>query len=142
MKNIRFTKEGFENLKKEFAQLKEERPAAVADLKKARDMGDLSENGYYKAARQKLSSIDYRMRTITYELKEATFIEERTVVLDNDGQTVTYKIVGDLEANPKEGKISNKSPIGAALEGKKTGDVIQVITPSHTTTYRIVEIKN
>ncbi|MFS6706523.1 transcription elongation factor GreA, partial [Staphylococcus aureus] len=74
MKQIRFTKEGYAKLKKDRADLLKSRPEAVQDLKKARDMGDLSENGYYKAARSKLSSIDHNLDRMKVFLKQAYVI--------------------------------------------------------------------
>lgn len=140
MKKIRFTKDGLEKLKKERSELKASRPAAVEDLKKARDMGDLSENGYYKAAKQKLSGIDYRLRTMDFQIKQAEVINNMIVTLQNGDKTVTYTIVGDLEANPSMGSISHKSPIGRAVEGRKKGEAIEILTPSGKIKYKILEL--
>lgn len=149
MKQIRFTKEGYEKLQNDYALLQKERPAAVEDLAKARAMGDLSENGYYKSARAKLSTIDWQLRTMKQTLREAVVSQafatdgvdiNTTVTLKNNNEEATYAIVGDLEANPKEGKISLKSPIGQAIAGKRIGDKVSITTPSGTTTYEIVHI--
>ena len=149
MRQIRFTKDGYEKLKKEKEDLLLQRPDAVLDLKKAREMGDLSENGYYKSARFKLSSIDRRLRIIAATLKQAVLIDSTKngvvnigslVTLLNDGKETNYTIVGDFEADPNQKKISLMSPLGKALEGKKIGDTVNIYTPSGKTTYRIINI--
>ena len=146
---IRFTKEGFEKLKKDYEELKAERPDAVEHLKKARDMGDLSENGYYKASKAKLASIDGRLWKMSMDIKHALVIEDsknsgidigKTVTLANDKREMTYKVVGDLEANPSEGKISLLSPIGKAIAGKQLGDEIKITTPSGEVAYKIIKL--
>lgn len=146
---IRFTKSGFEKLKIDLENLIKERPQAVADLKKARDMGDLSENGYYKSARSKLSTIDHNLRKFTYDIKNAIVIENTnkkfagigsTVTLQNNDREVTYSIVGDFEANPKEKKISLLSPIGRALENKQAGSEAEIVTPKGTIYYKLTKI--
>ena len=145
----RFTKTGYEKLKKEYEELKAARPAAVEDLRKARELGDLKENGYYKASRQKLNSIDASLNRMSFNLKFGRIIEESdmegitigsTVTLSNPDREMTYQIVGDLEANPGERKLSLLSPIGKAVEGKKVGDVIEVKTPSGDFRYTITKV--
>lgn len=150
MNTIKFTKNGFEKLKKEVKSLETERPTAVLDLKKARDMGDLSENGYYKAARFKLSSIDHKLRVLKSQIKQAIVIENfdnqninigNTVILEKENQKITYEIVGDLEANPNLSKISINSPLGKALAGKKLHDEIIINAPIGKIKYKILSIK-
>lgn len=149
MKRIQFTKDGFEKLKSEFEQLQKERPDAVLDLKKARDMGDLRENGWYKAARQKLSFLDRRLRELQYVQKYAVVVEATeaktvaigTLVTISDGKSErTYQIVGGYESNPLEGKMSHISPIGKALIGKKVDETVEVTVPSGVVTYSIKNI--
>lgn len=149
-KQIRFTKEGFEQLQEQYKRLKASRPAAVEDLKKAREMGDLSENGYYKASKSKLAFIDSRMRKIAFDLKQAVVtsaassdaVQIGTTVRISDGkQEITYQIVGDLEANPSEGKISLLSPLGRALDGKKEGENAELQTQMGITRYVITKIR-
>ncbi len=146
---VRFTKEGFEKLKKDYEDLKAERPDAVMHLKKAREMGDLSENGYYKGARAKLSSIDSRLWKISMDIKHALIIEDsknpgvdigKTVTLANDKREMTYQVVGDLEANPAEGKISLLSPIGKAIANKQVGEEVKISTPSGEVIYKITNL--
>jgi len=146
---IRSTKKGFEKLKKDYQDAVRERPIAVADLRKAREMGDLSENGYYKAARFKLSHIDYLLRKLSTDIKKSIIVEKTdknivgvgsTVTLKSEKGEVTYSMVGDLEADPKEKKISLLSPIGSAIAGKKVGDSVTIQTPSGEMKYSIGKI--
>lgn len=150
MNRIRFTKEGFEKLKEEQAKLLQQRPAVIEDLQKARELGDLKENGYYKASRQKLSFIDGRLFRIKMQLKLAIIVDHAktnevtigsTITLTNEDHERIYTIVGDLEANPSEGKISLLSPLGKAVEGEKVGKTIILETPRGQITYKITAIK-
>lgn len=149
MKTIRFTKEGYERLKKEQEDLLKERIPTLADLKKAREMGDLKENGLYQATRFKLTFLDRRLRVIGYTLKQAVVVEGSkhdaiaigTIVKLSDGKKeIIYQIVGDLEADPKQGKISLLSPLGKALEGKKAGGTTRIQTPHHIANYTILTV--
>lgn len=149
-KTVAFTQQGYNNLLKKKQKLLEERPSAVAELKRAREMGDLSENGAYKGARFKLSQIDRDMRFVENLLKKAfvsspnrrEFVDIGTsVVLSIDNQTITYTIVGGYESNPLEGKISHVSPLGKSLLGKKIGEAIIITAPKGKQRYIILEIK-
>lgn len=146
---ILFTKEGYEKLIKEQEDLKVSRKAAVEDLAKARAMGDLSENGYYKSARAKLSSIDHRIRQVKYflqygEVKNAaggdTIDIGSTVTLKIGEVEKVYAIVGGYESNPSEGKLSHLSPLGKSLIGKRKGDTLEIRTPSGVTSYNILSV--
>jgi transcription elongation factor GreA len=150
MNSIIFTQSGFDDLKKEEETLKVQRKEAVLDLKKARDMGDLSENGYYRAAKFKLSSIDRRIRMVhallkntkvaTIEAKDSVDIGCQVTI--NDGKEVkTYLMVGGYESNPQEGKLSIISPIGRALQGKKKHDIIHIESPSGKKTFTIENLQ-
>lgn len=149
MDSIRFTQKGFDDLKQELADLKAERPSVIEDVQKARELGDLKENGYYQASKQKLRTIDSRIMRINYYIKVADIVDDatdecvgigKTVTLKKPTREMTYQIVGDLEANPSEGKLSLLSPIGKALEGKKEGEEVDIVIPSGTVTYRIVKV--
>lgn len=152
MDQIRFTKAGYKKLQEELADLQQQRPGAVEHLKKAREMGDLSENGYYKASRAKLSWIDGQIMRKKYYLKQAKIIEEeqassavqigKTVVLTDGKREINYDIVGDLEANPAEGKISLLSPLGKALSGKHEGDIFDLHIPAGKISYTIKHVHN
>jgi len=144
-----FTKEGFANLQKEYQKFLADRKPAVEDLRRAREMGDLSENGYYKAAKFKLSSIDYNLRRLKVLIKNAVIAESiikdivnvgSRVVLKVDDKKVEYLIVGGYESNPFLGKISHVSPLGKALIGKRVNEEVIILTPSGKKSYKIVEI--
>ena len=148
---IRFTKAGYEKLKKERDELLTKRPFVVEDLKKAREMGDLSENGYYKASRVILSSVDRRLRIITSTIKQAVIVGSThnysglvsigsTVTLSDGKKELIYTVVGDLEADPSEGKISLLSPLGKAIEGKRISHLAELNTPTGKITYKIITI--
>jgi transcription elongation factor GreA len=150
MKQIRFTKEGFEKAKQEYADLLTQRPAVIEDLQKARELGDLKENGYYQASRQKLSYIDGRLFRLKMDIKYAVIVQTKTANEVSIGSQVTlvdgekeriYTIVGDFEANPSEGKISLLSPLGRAVNGKKVGEQVNLETPRGKITYKLIAIK-
>lgn len=150
LKVIPFTKEGFDKLLSQKAALLSERPEAVENLRKAREMGDLSENGYYKAARAKLSFIDGRLRHFERLIKQAKIVEKvkkdiidigcRVKIIANDKTVYKYTIVGGYESNPKEKTISYMSPLGNALMGRKENDFVQVYAPMGRMRYRILKI--
>ena len=112
-------------------------------------MGDLSENGYYKAARAKLSEIDRNLRKFLIELKSADVVESsvgnkvgigRTVKLSDGKKEIIFQIVGDLEADPRHGKISSSFSSWAGAGKKKVGDRGEIITPSGKISYKIIQI--
>lgn len=150
MNIIPFTKQGFEDLKKELESLTLKRPEAVKTLSRARDMGDLSENGLYKAAKQEVVDIDRQIRNLKYLIKSAkVFIPNgnetvqigHKVIVNINGSRKDFFIVGEHEANPTEHKISNKSPIGFALMGKRRGDNVDIKTPNGFLSYKISSIE-
>jgi len=152
MKQIRripVTKEGFEKLKNDIIELKKSRPEAVRILSEARAMGDLSENGLYTAAKAKLRSIDSQMFRLEIQIKLADIIESGgigIVTIDSkvkvsDGNIEkTFHIVGDYEANPIENKISQHSPLGRALIGKRVGETAKFYAPKGLISYKIISI--
>jgi transcription elongation factor GreA len=136
---IPFTKKGFESLKKELEKEIAKRPLAVESLKRGREMGDLSENGLYKAAKMELGSIDRQIRhlgNLIHYGKTSQPIGNNTVqlghivVVETGSGKKEFQIVGEWEANPKENKISIKSPIGHNLMGRKIGETIAIRTPN------------
>ncbi|HYK08391.1 MAG TPA: GreA/GreB family elongation factor [Candidatus Eisenbacteria bacterium] len=148
-KAIIFTKKGYEDKQKEYDALLASRPDAVADLAKARAMGDLSENGYYKSARMKLSQVDRDLRQLKYILRfgkvqESSnngIVDVGSVVTITTGTiTKTYEIVGTYEANPSKGKLSSSSPLGRVLLGKKVGDTAILAIGENKTIYDITAI--
>jgi transcription elongation factor GreA len=148
---IFFTKEKFAQIKQEYAKLLIERKDTVAHLTKARDMGDLSENGYYRSSKTKLSSIDFNLRKLSNFIKYGSIINfvsngiieiGCTVTLGDDNDTrIKYQIVGKEEADPKIGKISNESPLGKLLLGKKAGEGVEMKTSSGKIVYNILKIE-
>ena len=130
-KNVNLTLEGKKELERELDELIKNRPAVTERIATARAFGDLSENEEYSSARNEQKIAEGRILEIQDILKNAKIIRGgkkdkidlgACVVLDMGGREVTYTVVGPTEANPLEGKISNVSPIGKALIGKKAGD--------------------
>ena len=147
---MRFTKKGFDKLRIDYENLIRERPAAVVDLKKARDMGDLSENSDYQSAKEDLAFIDGRSAELEELIKNSKVITPQvsdkvdfgnSVKVKLDGQQEVFQIVGEWEANPAEKKISHSSPLGQALLGKKVGDKVEVAAPAGKIVYTIVAIE-
>ena len=145
------TKIGKEELEAELKQLISERKAIAEEVATARDFGDLRENSEYDAARKKQGLAETRIAEIENILQNAEIIGGgakgkialgNTVSLKNleNGKTVKYSIVGKVEANPLEGKISNESPIGQQLMDKKLGEEVEIVTPKGSTKYEITEI--
>lgn len=147
--NISFTKNGYEKIRKEFNELLISRKDAVINLRTAREMGDLSENGYYHAAKAKLNSLDSRLRHLKKLLilgkvakkKDRGTVEIGSKIEINDGnKNIHYEIVGGYESKPSEGKISIFSPIGKALSGRRIGDDIVINVPAGQVKYKIINI--
>ena len=152
MAKIQLTKKGSDDLKTELDDLiKNKKPKAIDRLGKARSMGDLAENSEYTAAKEEQAFVDGRIREIESILDQAEVVENQTagnivnigsfVVVDNKGQQETFQIVGDFEADPMNKKLSQTSPIGKALIGKKVGDLVEINIPAGKINYKIIEIK-
>lgn len=146
---IPFTKEGYETVKKDIETYGEKRKKAVINLRTAREMGDLSENAAYKAARFELGNIDRQLRHLKFLLRFGVVTQEtkgnkvdfgRTVTLDNGKAHLTFSLVGGYESDPSEGKLSIRSPIGRAVLHKKVGDIVYVNAPMGQIKYTIVSI--
>ena len=148
------TREGEAELLNELRELKElRRPAMAKKLKDAAAQGDLKENADYHDAKERLGFIEGRVQHIESILRDATVIENAgssdevqigsTVIIREDGEVddEEYKIVGSAEANPRQRKISQKSPIGSALLGKRPGETVKVKTPDGTTRLKIVSVR-
>jgi transcription elongation factor GreA len=152
-KKVYLTQEGLEELQKEHSELKDtKRPQVVARVTEAREMGDLSENAEYAAAREELSFIDGRIEELEEILKQVVIIIEDSegkgqiklgskVTIKHDKTETLYSVVGEWEADPKEKKISHESPLGKALLGKKLGDTVEVMAPMGKIEYTIIDIK-
>ena len=148
-KSINLTKEGKAKLEAELAELIAERPEIAERIATARSFGDLSENEEYSSARAEQKVAETRIQEIEEILKNAKVIRNRAGGKVTMGSTVTVKvgnkkqvftIVGPVEANPLEGKISNESPIGKALFGHQANEIAELVTPKGTTKYKIVEV--
>jgi transcription elongation factor GreA len=150
-KKIYLTKEGLDELKKEFDQLtKVKRPDILERVSQARSMGDLSENAEYVAAREELSFIDGRIDELEELIKQAVLIQEThskglvklgsTVEVTIKGKKEVFTVVGEWEADPHDKKISHESPLGKALLGKKVGETIEVEAPAGVVVYTIASV--
>jgi transcription elongation factor GreA len=150
------TLRGAERLRAELRTLKSEsRPNIIKAIAEARAHGDLSENAEYHAAREQQSFIEGRINEIEHRLSNAEIIDVTRLTAagrvvfgstigleDQDGATkVTYQLVGDDEADIKQGLLSVSSPIARALIGKSEGDIVDVTTPGGTRTYEIVSVR-
>lgn len=153
IKKVYLTKEGLEALKTEYNELtKVKRPDVLSRVTDARNLGDLSENAEYAAARDELSFIDGRVAELEELLKNVSLIRESSpktnhqvrlgskVTLHVDGKQETFTLVGEWEADPSEKKISHESPLGQALIGKKVGEKVEVEAPAGKILYAIVSI--
>ncbi len=135
---ILLTAKGYAELEEELNDLRvNKRAENVLAIKEARSHGDLSENSEYDAARDEQAKIEARIQELEYKLEHAKIIEktdkssvnvgcEVTILYVDDEEEEKYSIVGSLEADPFENKISNESPIGSAIMGKKVGDIVSV----------------
>lgn len=148
-KLYQITDEGRTELEAELAELKGRRGAIADKIAEARDFGDLSENAEYDSAREEQGLVESRIAEIEDILLNAEIIKNGSktkvalgskVELKTGKKTVTYSVVGPVEADPLEGKISNESPIGEALMGKKVSDKVSIVTPKGKISYEIVKI--
>jgi transcription elongation factor GreA len=149
-KTYQITVEGRQELEAELEELKSRRGAIADKIAEARDYGDLSENAEYDAAREEQGLVESRVAEIEDILLNAELIKTTRgskvtlgskVELRTGKKTVVYNIVGPVEADPLEGKISNESPIGEALMGKKVGESVSITTPKGQISYEIVAIR-
>ena len=156
MSTIPLTTTGAELLRQELQRLKTvDRPSAITAIAEARTHGDLSENAEYDAAKERQSFIEGRIKEIEAKLANAQVIDPKVVDADGrcvfgatveleeskGGESVTYQIVGEDEADIKKGKVSVGSPIARALIGKYAGDEVEVQTPGGVRKYEILEVR-
>ena len=153
-KQVILTSEGLEKLEKELEYLKTvKRQEVAAEIKVALGYGNLSENSEYDEAKNKQAQMEIRIVEIEAMLKNAKVIDEAEISTDTVslGCTVTvydvefdeeieYSIVGSTEADPSNGKISDESPVGSALLGKKVGDVVEIPAPAGSIEMKVVAI--
>ncbi len=147
---IPLTKEALERLKEKLARLKASLPEQIVTTKAAADLGDRSENAEYQISKSKLRGTHRQILMIENQIKRAVIIKASnsgkiqlgsTVVLESDGKKFTFQILGSFETNPGKGVISNDSPLGAALMGRKQGDEVIIKTELGEKKYRILEVK-
>jgi transcription elongation factor GreA len=147
------TAEGAERLRKELSELKgPARDDLARRLRSAIEMGDLSENADYHAAKEQQAFLEGRIQDLEYLLKSAIIVEDtgekreivdlgaRVTVQEEDFPPETYHLVGAKEADPRNGRISNESPIGTALMGKREGEEVTAQTPGGNVRLKILRI--
>ncbi len=151
-KKILITQEGLAKLQSELEHLLSVRRQEVASkIKRAREMGGTENNAEYEDAKNEQAFVEGRILTLENIVKTATVIEspalpgvvevgDKILIQNQDGKIEQFIIVGSAEANPVEGKISNESPVGKALLGKKIGDEIEVATPAGTIKLLIMDV--
>lgn len=150
-KQFHLTKQGVDELKAELAKLIDRRSEIAERIKTAREFGDLAENMEYTSSRQDQERNESRIAEIEHILQNVEVIKapknDSEVELGNkiklksdQGKVKEFQVVGTVEADPLEGKISDESPLGQAVLGKKKGDTVEIKTPSETTLYKIVDI--
>ena len=155
MKEVILTPEGYEKLKKEIEYLSTEKRREVAErIREAREFGDINENAEYDDAKNEQALLEHRIATLEERLRSARVIDRNDVAVDvvsigsrvrlkdmEAGKTVEYQIVGSAEANPAERKLSNESPVGKAIIGRKKGEIVEVTAPRGARKFKILEIK-
>lgn len=149
-KQYRLTRAGVDELQGELNALMTKRAGIADAIKTARELGDLAENAEYQSARAEQDRNEARISEIENILQNVEIIKKprgdskvqlgSNVKLKNDGKTKEFQVVGTVEADPLSGKISDESPIGQALLGKKVGDKVELVTPADKITYKVVEI--
>lgn len=147
------TAEGMAKLRAELEELKGPRRLELAKrLRSAIQMGDLSENADYHKAKEDQAFLEGRIQDLEYLLRDAVVIEKNTTsevvglgnhvtIQEGDSPAETYHLVGAKEADPTNGKISNESPIGMALAGHRTGDIVEVQTPGGGLRFKVLKIE-
>jgi transcription elongation factor GreA len=155
MKDVLLTPEGLEKLKGEIEYLTNDKRREVAErIKHAREFGDISENSEYDDAKNEQAMLEQRIVQLEERLRRARIIEPEDVpagvvavgtrvrLKDIDAnETIEYVIVGSAEANPREQKLSNESPVGRAIIGRKKGETVDVAAPRGSLKYKIMDVK-
>jgi transcription elongation factor GreA len=155
VKEVILTRDGYEKLRSEIEYLQTEKRREIAErIRIAREFGDIAENAEYDDAKNEQAMLEHRIALLEERLIEARVVAEDEVSTDvvsigsvvrlkdvEANQTVEYHIVGSAEANPAERKLSNESPVGRAIMGRKKGETVEVTAPRGTLKFKILEIK-
>ena len=155
MKEVILTPEGYEKLKQEIEYLSNEKRREVADrIRQAREFGDINENAEYDDAKNEQALLEQRIAKLEERLRDARVLEKGEVKSDvvsvgslvrlrdiDAGKTFEYQIVGSAEADPAELRLSNESPVGKAIIGRKKGETVEVSTPRGALKFKILGIK-
>ena len=152
-KPVYLTAEGKATLEEELTHLKMVRRPEVADrIQQAKMDGDVSESGEYEDAKNEQAWVEGRIRTLEHMLQNSRIIQgttggdtiglgSRIVIRDGEGEEYNWTVVGSAEANPRQSRISNESPVGKALMGKKKGDKVRVDTPGGVEEFTILKVE-
>lgn len=154
VQELYLSREGLAKLKEELADLQQQRVEVTQKIREAREFGDLSENAEYQEAKTKQAFIEGRIEEIETTIKTAKIIEDKNgdeinagevtvgskVTVKYNGREIVYSITGSNEASPAEGKISNESPLGRALIGRRPGEKVAVTTGDGDREYHIVKV--
>jgi transcription elongation factor GreA len=155
LKEVILTREGYDKLKEELEHLRTHKRREVAErIRIAREFGDIAENSEYDDAKNDQALLEHRIATLEERLLSARVIDKKDVAKDvvsvgskvrlkdmDANKTVEYHIVGSAEANPTEHKLSNESPVGKAIIGRKKGEVVEVVAPRGALKFKILDIK-
>jgi transcription elongation factor GreA len=155
VKEVILTPEGYEKLKEEIDFLRSDRRREIAErIRVAREFGDISENAEYDDAKNEQALLEHRIATLEERLLNARVIDADDITTDavsigtrvklqdiEAKSTVEYHIVGSAEANPSENKLSNESPVGKAILGRKKGETVEVLAPRGSLKFKILDIK-
>jgi transcription elongation factor GreA len=155
VKEVILTAEGHTKLKEEIEYLSTAKRREVAErIKQAREFGDIAENSEYDDAKNEQAMLEHRIAMLEERLKNSRVIEAADVTTDvvsvgtrvrlrdvDARETIEYTIVGSAEANPAEYKLSNESPVGRAIIGRKKGETVEVTAPRGSLKYKIMDIK-
>ena len=155
MKEVILTPAGHKKLKEEIELLSTVKRREVAErIKQAREFGDIAENSEYDDAKNEQAMLEHRIATLEERLKNARVIAKNEITTDvvsvgtrvrlrdvDAKETIEYTIVGSAEANPAEQKLSNESPVGKAIIGRKKGETVEVTAPRGSLKYKIMDIQ-
>jgi transcription elongation factor GreA len=155
LKEVILTPEGFKKLQREIEHLRTDKRREVAErIRVAREFGDIAENAEYDDAKNEQAMLEHKISQLEERLLSARVITKKEISKDSvsigshvrlrnmqENKTYEYRIVGSAEANPAENKLSNESPVGKAIIGKKKGDVVEVSAPRGALKFKIMEIK-